>query len=177
VEGDFDSVTARDKLVLPFANRLLHTCRAVLLEAAHTSDASFDTAMVLFKPIIQVDVRPVADGAAQRRADRARVGIMPISCHAVRHKASNQPCRAEELLVRSHVTGRAQHRVDEVPVAIDRPIQVAPAAIHLEIGFVDVPALTTYAVTPLAQRLAHHGQQFGLPLADAFMADGEPAQE
>ena len=37
--------------------------RAVLLEAAHTSDASFDTAMVLFKPIIQVDVRPVADVA------------------------------------------------------------------------------------------------------------------
>ena len=45
---------------------------ALLLEAAHTSDASFDTAMVLFKPIIQVDVRPVADVAAQRRADRAR---------------------------------------------------------------------------------------------------------
>ena len=28
----------------------------------------------------------------------------------------------------------AQHRVDEIPVAIDRPIQVAPAAMDLEVG-------------------------------------------
>lgn len=27
-------------------------CRLMLLEAAHTSDASFDPAMVLFKPIV-----------------------------------------------------------------------------------------------------------------------------
>jgi hypothetical protein len=38
----------------------------MLLEAAHTSDPSFDPAMVLFQSIIQVDVRPVADVAAQR---------------------------------------------------------------------------------------------------------------
>jgi hypothetical protein len=38
----------------------------MLLEAAHTSEPSFDLAMVLFKVIIQVDARPVADIAAQR---------------------------------------------------------------------------------------------------------------
>jgi NhaP-type Na+/H+ or K+/H+ antiporter len=41
-------------------------CRLMLLETAHTSDASFDSAMVLFKSIVQVDARPVADVAAQR---------------------------------------------------------------------------------------------------------------
>jgi hypothetical protein len=46
-------------------------CRIMRLEAAHTSDPSLDSAMVLFKSIIQVDVRPVADLAAQRRTDRA----------------------------------------------------------------------------------------------------------
>jgi hypothetical protein len=40
--------------------------RVMLLEAAHTSDPSLDPAMVLFKSIIQVDIRPVADVAAQR---------------------------------------------------------------------------------------------------------------
>ena len=40
--------------------------RLMLLEAAHTSDPSLDPSMVLFKSIIQVDVRPVADVAAQR---------------------------------------------------------------------------------------------------------------
>jgi hypothetical protein len=50
----------------------------MLLEAAHTSDPSFDLAMVLFKPIIQVGARPVVNVAAQRRADCARVGAMPV---------------------------------------------------------------------------------------------------
>jgi hypothetical protein len=154
--------------------------RAMLLEAAHTSDPSLDPTMVLFKSIVQIDARPVTDVAAQRRADRAWVGIMPVGCHAVRHKAGNRPCGAEELLGCSHVTGRAQHRVDEVPVAIDRPIQVAPAAMNLEVGFVDVPTLAraaSCAVTPLAQRLTDHRQQLRLPLPDALVAHGEPAQE
>jgi hypothetical protein len=47
--------------------------RVMLLEAAHTSDASFDPVIVLFKSIIQIDARPVADVTAQRRADRARI--------------------------------------------------------------------------------------------------------
>jgi hypothetical protein len=55
----------------------------MLIEAAHTSDPSFDPAMVLFKSIIQVDARSVADSAAQRRADRARIGVMPVGCHPV----------------------------------------------------------------------------------------------
>jgi hypothetical protein len=38
----------------------------MLLEATHTSDPSFDPAMVLFKSIIQIDARPVADVAAER---------------------------------------------------------------------------------------------------------------
>jgi hypothetical protein len=40
--------------------------RVMLLEAAHTSDPSFDPAMVLFKSIVQVDIRPAADVAAER---------------------------------------------------------------------------------------------------------------
>ena len=52
----------------------------------------------------------------------------------VRHKTSNRPCRAEEPFRRSHVTGRAQHRVDEMPIAIDGPIQIAPLAMDLQVG-------------------------------------------
>jgi hypothetical protein len=40
--------------------------RLMLLEAAHTSDPSLDPAMVLFKSIIQIDTRPMAEPAAQR---------------------------------------------------------------------------------------------------------------
>jgi hypothetical protein len=40
--------------------------RVMLLEAAHTPDPSFDPAMILFKSIVQLDIRPVADFAAER---------------------------------------------------------------------------------------------------------------
>ena len=53
-------------------------CGVMLLEAVHTSDPSFDPAMVLFEPNIQVDARPAVNVAAQRRADCARVGAMPV---------------------------------------------------------------------------------------------------
>jgi hypothetical protein len=60
--------------------------RIGLFEAAHTSDPTLDSAMVLFNSIIQIDTRPVADVAAQRRADCTRVGVMPVCCHPVWHK-------------------------------------------------------------------------------------------
>jgi hypothetical protein len=152
--------------------------RVMLLEAAHTSDPSLDPAMVLFKSIVQVDVRPVADVAAQRWADCARVRVVPVACHSVWYKAGNRSCRAEEPLRCSHIASGAQHCVDEIPVAVDCSIQVAPPAMDLEVGFVELPALAgvaSSAVAPLAQRLTHHGQQLCLPLPDALMADGEPA--
>src|SRR5262249_59055540 len=76
--------------------------------------------------------------------------------------------------------GRAQHRLDEVPIAIDRPIQIAPTALDLEVGFINIPTLAralTSAVPSLAQRLTHYRQQLGLPLPDAFVADSETTQQ
>ena len=75
----------------------------------------------------------------------------------------------------SHIASNAQRRVDEVPVTIDRPIQIAPPTMDLEL----VPALAraaSCAVTPLALRLTHHWQQLRLPLPGALMAFGDPAQ-
>jgi hypothetical protein len=80
-------------------------CRVMLLEPARTSDPPFDSPMVLFKSIVQVDARPVADVAAQRRADCARVGVMPVGCHPVRLNADSRPCRAKEPLGRSLARG------------------------------------------------------------------------
>ena len=56
-------------------------CCVMLLEAY----PSLDPAMVPFKSVVEIDARPVADVAAQRRADCASVGVMPVRCHPVRH--------------------------------------------------------------------------------------------
>jgi hypothetical protein len=58
--------------------------RVMLLKAAHTSDPSLDPAMILFKSIIHINAHPVANVATERRANRSRVGVVPIgdSCAA-----------------------------------------------------------------------------------------------
>ena len=38
---------------------------------------SLDPAMVLFESIVQIDIRPATDVAAQRRTDRPRIGVVP----------------------------------------------------------------------------------------------------
>ena len=90
-------------------------CGVMLLEAAHTSDPSFDPAMVLFKPIIQVDARPVVNVAAQRRADCARVGAMPVG--ATRSSTKPTTDRAE----RKNLWPLSLSRVALSIVSIRRP--------------------------------------------------------
>ena len=45
----------------------------------------------------------------------------------------------EEAPSRVLVALLAQHRVDQLPVTVDRPVEVAPAAGDLHVGLVDVP--------------------------------------
>ena len=40
--------------------------------------------MVLFQAVVQVAIAAVDDCPAERPADRARVGVVPVRCHAVR---------------------------------------------------------------------------------------------
>jgi hypothetical protein len=152
----------------------------MLLEAAHTSDPSFDPAMVLLKSIIRIDVGPVADVAAQRGTNRAWIGVMPVRGHPVGHKSDNRARRVKEPLGRSHITGFAQHRIDEVPGTVDRPIQVVPTALDLQVGFIDIPTLAKCVLcrdaacaTPRPSRAAASP----FPLADAFMTDSETTQQ
>ena len=80
-------------------------CCLMLLESAHTSDAPFDPAMVLFKSIVQVDARPVTDVAAQGRADRARVREL---CPSVVTRSGTKPAtdRAERKNLRAAFMSR-----------------------------------------------------------------------
>ena len=60
----------------------LRGCEA--LEPAHTSRAPFHAPVVLLEPIVLVDAGPVLDIAAERAADRPRVGAVAIRGDALR---------------------------------------------------------------------------------------------
>src|SRR5271156_741427 len=95
--------------------------RIEALEAAHTSDATFDAAVILLKAIVQVGAGPVLHAPAERRTNGSRVGPMSIRGHAVRDRAGSGLCGPEECPGRSHVAVLAEHGVDESPMPVDRP--------------------------------------------------------
>jgi hypothetical protein len=132
------------------------------LEAAHTSDRTFDPAMILFKTVVEVDAGPVPHRPSQHGADRPRVGAMAIRRYSVRAKARGRFRGAKERLRCSHVALLAQHRADQIAVPINRPIEIAPPAANLQIDLVNIPAgadPAPGAVPPSAHRISHGRQQ------------------
>jgi len=154
--------------------------RVMSLEAAHTSDASLDAAVILFEPVVQVGARPVQDPSTQGRPNCPWIRAVPVARHPVRREPCGRLCRAEERLGRLHVPAFAEHHVDKVSVTIDRPIQITPAALDLQVCLVDIPAPAgpaPHAVTPLTPRVSHDGQQLRFPYPDGFVADRVPPQQ
>src|SRR5215213_3104541 len=117
--------------------------RGEAFEAAHTSDAAFDAAVVLLQPVVPVGAGPMRNPSAERGADRPRVGAVPVRGDAVRCHAGGGLGRAEEGLGRRHVPVLAEHGVDQVAVPVDGPIQIRPSAADLQICLVDVPVPAT----------------------------------
>jgi hypothetical protein len=121
------------KLVVTFAEALR---RSEALEPPHTSDAAFDAPVILLQPFVFVGAGPVHDPSAVRAADRPWIGAVAVRGDAVGDNASCRFGRAEEGLGRRHVPLLAEHGVHEIAAAVDRSIQVAPAATDLHVRLI-----------------------------------------
>ncbi len=136
--------------------------------------------MILFKTIVEVGAGPVSHRLSQYGADRSGVGAVAIRRHPIRAKAHGGLGGTEERLRRPHVALLAQHRIDQIAVLIDRPIEIAPPAADLQIGLVDIPAAARSApgtVPPFAQRISQNRQQFRFPVPNRLMANDDPAEQ
>jgi hypothetical protein len=135
--------------------------RVLILEVAHTSDASLGSAVILFEPVVQGGVRPVQNPPTQGRPNCPWIGAVPVVRHPVRREACGRLGRMEERLGRLHVPVLAEHGVGKVSLAIERPIQITPVAPDLRVCLVGIPApagSAPHAVTPLTQCVSHDGQ-------------------
>src|SRR3970282_205346 len=64
-----------------------------------------------------------------------------------------------------------QHRVQEVAISVDGPVEVAPAAADFHVGLVDVPGAAGLAAALGAQLLTDDWRKAKLPDADGLVAD------
>jgi len=151
--------------------------RGETLESPHASRAPFDAPVILLEPIILVGAGPVHDPSAEHRADCPRVGAVPVGGDPIGRDAGDGLRRAEEGLGRGHVAVLAQHGVDEIAVAVDRAIQVGPAAADLQVGFIDVPVAAPGSAPAMPAPAKLAGQcwrELRLPVSDSFMAEDDP---
>jgi hypothetical protein len=77
----------------------------------------------------------------------------------------------EEGLSRAQVAGVAEAHVHQVPVSIDRPIEILPPNVNPHIGLVHVPTGSHRAVAPLPQGLAQQRGELALPVPHGFMGE------
>lgn len=138
-------------------------------EPTHWVITLLDASVVLFHTIIEILIRTMLDLFAQRFTNRPWIGCMPIRRHSFGHVSRHHPCLTQKALCCIHITCFAQHRIDQVTLAIDCSIPGAPCAVQLHVRFVDVPRAASLACTPGAKLV---GQQWGescVPLPNRFV--------
>src|SRR5215510_9585025 len=95
---------------------------------------------------------------------------MSIGGDAVRDYLGDGPGRPKKRLSGSTVSRLTQIDVNQVPVPIDRAVEIGPASFHFEIRLVTIPASSHSAPPMLAEGLTQHGGQLGFPLPHCFVS-------
>ena len=90
---------------------------------------------------------------------------MLVSRDLVRRCSGYRHGGAEERLGGFLIAGLAQVDIDQIAIAVDRPVQVLPLARNFDVGFIDIPAAASLALAALAQGIGEPRRQLGFPVA------------
>jgi len=83
----------------------------------------------------------------------------------------------EKRLGSRHVPVLTEHHVDQRAVAVNGAIEIAPVPVHLDIGFVDIPALPDLAAPATAHTFSQCRRELGLPVAHRLMTEHDAADQ
>ena len=109
---------------------------------------------------------------AQDLPDGARVGVT-VGGHLLGSVADHLQRAGEGALRGLHVAAVAEHGIDQVPIGIVGPVQVAPHNMYFDVGLVRVSLRADIALPPGPQLLRQQGRDQGFPRADRLVAEGE----
>jgi len=151
--------------------------RGGVFEPAHRSISALDPAMILLDPVIEIVVGPVLHAVTQHRSDCPWVTVMPVRGHPRRGHAGDRSGGTKKRLRGRHVTRLAETHVHQGSGTVDRPIQVTPASMDLDVGFVNVPGPANPTAPAAAKLIDQRRREFRLPLTDRLRAELDPAKE
>ena len=84
----------------------------------------------------------VVQGSRDELVKDSRVGRSPVRGHLDRHdRDCDRECPGEERPSGGQVAPAGQPDVDDLPILVDRPVEVGPPSVDLDIRLVDEPAI------------------------------------
>ena len=115
--------------------------RPELFQPAHRAQPSLQPAMISFNTIIGVLLGHVGRGRNQF-VDHPQVRAGPVGGHLDRRRPLRQRSGEEPAGGRG-VPLLGEHDVDDLPVLVDRPVQIPPPASDPHVGLIDEPPVTS----------------------------------
>jgi hypothetical protein len=155
------------------------SCRAYGSEATHRTISALDPSMILFNAVVEILAVPLSDIRAKLAANCTRVPVMPVRGYPGLSDASDRFGRSKELLCRGHIASLAQHHVHQSTSTVNRSVQIAPSAVDLNVGFIDIPRVADpTAATPAAAKIVdQRRRQFRLPIANRLVGEFDTADK
>src|SRR3954447_6142159 len=147
------------------------SCRPETAEAEPWSDQAFHAPMVLFHYVIEELALPQPRASPQLAVlfhplDGTGVGRVLVHRDRARVYRMRLPeCLTEEALCGLSIPLGREQEIDRLAAAVDRPIQVGPAALNFHIGLVDPP------------RAVARPQMRADPLLDLWRVGLDPAKD
>jgi len=129
---DGDLVVAASEVLHEHVAGSRDPCRSGGLETTHRSEPRFEPAVVCFDSVVGVLLR-VMQGGRDELVEDSRVGRRPVRGHLNRHRPGGERS-GEERPGGDQVASGGQPHVDDLPVLVDRPVQVRPPAVDLDLG-------------------------------------------
>ena len=133
--------------------------------------------LAYLQPVVQVAAGPVPHPSAQPSSDRPGVAVVAVRRDPVRRYPGDCLRGPKERLCCRHVAVLAEHHVHQRARAVDGTVEVAPAALELDVGFIDVPAPARLAAPAPPQVFGQGRSELRFPLAHRLVAEHEAADE
>jgi hypothetical protein len=144
-------------------------CYCKASESAHRIVSLFDTSVILFYAVVQVDIRPMRDLMAQSLAYCTWIRTMPFGCDRLWGMTNHSRSLREELLCGVHIPLFTQPRINKVPIVINGSVEVAPFSPHLAGGFINIPGFSCLTMSFCTQLICDQGSKTLFPVPNCLL--------
>ncbi len=130
-----------------------------------------NAAVVLLDPIIFIAATPMLHLLPEHFGDGARIRVVTVSRDLFGTTSGDGLGTAEKALGCRHVALRAQHRIHELPVPVNRTIQIDPPSTHLYIRLIHVPTAAHSAVPSAPDLVSQQRSKSRFPVPHGFITE------